>query len=84
LVLELDKLIDCPLDLEHFLTIIRGNPITNFKAKQAYTKLIDKATLSALTKHIELFIVASRYNSASVKGIMLDTGASNSSTVGHA
>jgi hypothetical protein len=83
-VLELDELIDRPLDLEHFLTIIRGNPITNSKAKQAYTKLIDKATLYALTKHTELFIVAGRYNSVSFKGIMLDTGASNSLTVGYA
>jgi hypothetical protein len=57
-VLELDELTDHPLDLEHFLTTIGGNPITNFKAKQAYTKLIDKATLYALTKHTELFIVA--------------------------
>jgi hypothetical protein len=57
-VLELDKLTDYPLDLKHFLTTIRGNLITNFKAKQAYTKLINKATLYTLTKHIELFIVA--------------------------
>jgi hypothetical protein len=59
LVLELDELIDHPLDSEHFLTIIRGNLITNSKVKQAYTELIDKATLYTLTKHTELFIVAS-------------------------
>jgi len=58
-VLELDELIDHPLDLEHFLTIIKGNLITNFKTKQAYTKLINKATLYALIKHTELFIVTS-------------------------
>ena len=58
-MLELEKPTDRPLDSEHFLTIIRGNLITNSKAKQAYTKLIDKATLYALTKHTELFIVAS-------------------------
>jgi hypothetical protein len=58
--------------------------MTNFKAKQVYTKLIDKATLYALTKHTELFIVASRYNFVSFKGIMLDTGASNSLTVRYA